>query len=400
MDAREKSLYIFCIHIMTEETRTRLFYKLLKLNTKKVRYEHHCDFLAYCKTRDAIPEGLQLHKTANVDSFSDKFDNKWKNVLDGASKEMRDLVYQECQLAIGTITKQIEDLESSVANFYGLQVRDESINKIMDICAKLKASLTKRRRTKMDKLCLSNHSQIEDLIAAETSATETTARSIALTPTNSQIAQFITDIQVEVDNQITSVGIEDLGPEEIFHGANPLSEDESQSLLMNVASTGEVAFTRSLTVEVKNTKSLVLIEDIGTEDNLCGVDPLPVNSHYLLVDLRDNVVRTEEFQNTETDYPNIAVELNEFNTLNESSEGNVTEESRPVIEVAPGVEHMGLGVVDDLAYTEGLHVVVNLSSRTLTEAENSLLSKGLSFCPTPEEIDMFTLRKDIMEYVR
>lgn len=50
--------------------------------------------------------------------------------------------------------------------------------------------------------------------------------------------------------------------------------------------------------------------------------------------------------------------------------------------------------------TEGLHVVVNLSSRTLTEAENSLLSKGLSFCPTPEEIDMFTLRKDIMEYVR
>lgn len=71
-----------------------------------------------------------------------------------------------------------------------------------------------------------------------------------------------------------------------------------------------------------------------------------------------------------------------------------------MIEVAPGVEHMGLGVVDDLAYTEGLHVVVNLSSRTLTEAENSLLSKGLSFCPTPEEIDMFTLRKDIMEYVR
>lgn len=295
---------------MTKETRPRFFYKLLKLNTKKVRYEHHCDFLAYCKTRDAIPEGLQLHKMANVDSFSDKFDNKWKNVLDGASKEMRDLVYQECQLAIGTITKQIEDLESSVANFYGLQVRDESINKIMDICAKLKASLTKRRRTKMDKLCLSNHSQIEDLIAAEMSATETTARSIALTPTNLQIAQFITDIQVEVDNQITSVGIEDLGPEEIFHGANPLSEDESQSLLMNVANTGEIAFTRSLTVEVKNTKSLVLIEDIGTEDNLCGVDPLPVNSHYLLVDLRDNVVRTEEFQNTETDYPNIAVELN------------------------------------------------------------------------------------------
>ena len=137
---------------MAEETRTRYFYKLLKLHTKKVCYEHHCEFLADCKTNDMVPEGLQLHKTVNVDSFSDEFDYKWKNVLDGASKEMRDLVNQECQLAIETITQQIVDLEESVVEDYGIQVRDESKHKIMEICGKLKESLSRRRRTKIDKL--------------------------------------------------------------------------------------------------------------------------------------------------------------------------------------------------------------------------------------------------------
>ena len=42
----------------------------------------------------------------------------------------------------------------------------------------------------------------------------------------------------------------------------------------------------------------------------------------------------------------------------------------------------------------------NLSKRLLTPAETSLLSKGLSFCPTPRDIDLFALRKDISDYVR
>ena len=45
-------------------------------------------------------------------------------------------------------------------------------------------------------------------------------------------------------------------------------------------------------------------------------------------------------------------------------------------------------------------MVVNLSSRELTPAENSLLSKGLSFCLTPKEIDAFALKKDMLDYVR
>jgi len=48
----------------------------------------------------------------------------------------------------------------------------------------------------------------------------------------------------------------------------------------------------------------------------------------------------------------------------------------------------------------GRQTVVNLSQRVLTQAEVSLLLKGLKFCPTPERIDIYSLRKDIKEYVR
>ena len=48
----------------------------------------------------------------------------------------------------------------------------------------------------------------------------------------------------------------------------------------------------------------------------------------------------------------------------------------------------------------GYQTVVNLSKKELTGAEISLLSKGLKFCPTPEKVDIYSLRKDIREYVR
>ena len=51
-------------------------------------------------------------------------------------------------------------------------------------------------------------------------------------------------------------------------------------------------------------------------------------------------------------------------------------------------------------FSDGFQIAVNLSKRKLTPAETSLLSKGLSFCPTPRDIDIFALRKDISDYVR
>ena len=80
--------------------------------------------------------------------------------------------------------------------------------------------------------------------------------------------------------------------------------------------------------------------------------------------------------------------------------GNITADERPLLEAATASELVGLGSVSDQVYSDGLQVVVNLSHRILIEADNALLSKGLSFCPTATEIGLYTLRKDVLNYVR
>ena len=43
---------------------------------------------------------------------------------------------------------------------------------------------------------------------------------------------------------------------------------------------------------------------------------------------------------------------------------------------------------------------MNLSNRVLSQAEISLLSKGLKFCPTPLELDRSAIKRDLKEFGR
>ena len=66
------------------------------------------------------------------------------------------------------------------------------------------------------------------------------------------------------------------------------------------------------------------------------------------------------------------------------------------------LKHYGMGEYSNngRVFSDEFQIVVTLSSRELTPAETSLLSKGLSFCPTSKEIDTFSLRKDVSDFVR
>ena len=86
-------------------------------------------------------------------------------------------------------------------------------------------------------------------------------------------------------------------------------------------------------------------------------------------------------------------------TPNVSTAGNICDERRAECD-APTDGHLGMGTCNERVFRDGLQVVVNLSSRVLTPAEISLLSKGLSFCPTPKEVDIFALKKDMFDFVR
>ena len=44
--------------------------------------------------------------------------------------------------------------------------------------------------------------------------------------------------------------------------------------------------------------------------------------------------------------------------------------------------------------------VVNLSTRVLSEIEMNVLEKGLKFCPTPGEPDLYNIQKDLRDFFR
>ena len=66
------------------------------------------------------------------------------------------------------------------------------------------------------------------------------------------------------------------------------------------------------------------------------------------------------------------------------------------------LKHYGMGEYSNngRVFSDGFQIVVTLSSRELTPAETSLLSKSLSFCPASKEIATFSLRKDLSDFVR
>ena len=198
-------------------------------------------------------------------------------------------------------------------------------------------------------------------------------------------------------------------------------------------------------------KNPVSVEDLGTEEDPGGINPLPVDSPLLQVVLSEdsNIDRvskhfpsgssgpngtlllndTRERKHEETPRDTIILSTDELALLLvdltegqksgngavdftrqdsfrgivtpiEGTEGNIRMEERVEIEF-PLMNQIGMGSYSDRVYCDGLQVVVNLSNLELTSAEkNSLLSEGLSFCPTPKYSGVFALRKDLSDFVR
>ena len=142
----------------------------------------------------------------------------------------------------------------------------------------------------------------------------------------------------------------------------------------------------------------VEVEDLCSEENLAGVNPLPVDCPLLLVDLREVTSNLDGVIQEARDGGNIrhGVVNTEIRTPGETSVASSTVIREDTIR--PPVTGNGLDTGAGLE--TGNFIVVNLSKRHLTEAEVSLLSKGLKFCPTPERIDIYNVRKDIRDYVR
>ena len=213
---------------MADKSESHYFYKLLKLNTKKVRYQHHHEFLRCCQDQDIIPDGLRLYRTANIGRFSEGFEDNWEAILSGASRAMRDLITREACMAIESIDRNILELERVVGREFGVQVLDKFVQKITDACGKLTPSLQRRRSKKLTRLELLDQESVlvdNEQSSGFTSLLEPCTSDIIQGPSVSQMDGFVSEIRSVVGRSRSDVRVEDLGPEESLHGVNPLPID-------------------------------------------------------------------------------------------------------------------------------------------------------------------------------
>ena len=137
---------------------------------------------------------------------------------------------------------------------------------------------------------------------------------------------------------------------------------------------------------------------IEKDEHPCDIEsPLSVDQlAHLLVELGEQ-------PNNYNASPNLNTRdsLSEVASPNEPTEDAITTDQRRGA-ATPVFDHKGMGLFrnNERVFSDGFQIVVNLTKRKLTPAEMSLLSKGLSFRPTPRDIDIFALRKDMSDYVR
>lgn len=338
-----------------ERTESYYFFKLLNLCKRRLSYEHHTRFLNVCKEEDMVAKGLRLKKKANIEVVSGRFEEDWGSILKDASKKLQDVLVRETENVERRITEEISEIERFIRDRYGEVTLEEMVRKIPVICDKLNDALLERRRNKLISLRegkeqteTSESSAVRDVMGDDVSEWDRSEGG----PSVEQIENFISDIRQHVSRR-------DFG---------------------------------------RGDNSEVEVEDLSSEENLAGVNPLPVDCPLLLVNLNEVNSDLDSVIQEARHADNMRHEVinNNIRTHGEASATSSTENREG--NVRPPVT--GTGLDTGAGLDTGNRIVVNLSRRHLTEAEVSLLSKGLKFCPTPDRIDVYNVRKDIRDYIR
>ena len=189
-------------------------------------FPHHHDFLQTCQRNNFIPDGLQIRKTANIGIYTTDFEEKWSHILNSASEELRDLIIEEFSHAQDIVKREILELETRIANDFGANVMDKFSEKAQEICGKLEDSLAGRRQNKFNKISPSYTGDPNMEVTSFLDREEDQ-------PTESQVGDFIATIRKEVERaqQDIPVIVEDLGAEEDLTGVNSLPIDSPLLLI-------------------------------------------------------------------------------------------------------------------------------------------------------------------------
>lgn len=341
-----------------ENRESYYFFKLLNLCKRRLSYDHHTRFLNACKEEDVVAKGLRLKKKANIEVVTEDFDEEWRLVLMDASRKLQDLLVRQTGHVERRLTEDILDTKRQIKERFGESTLDNMVRKISAICEKFNQVLLERRRKKLGELLTGSA-----LVGVE-------------------------EPDVEGDWELSAIGVE---------SGDRMVSGPSREEIENFVSTIRQGVGMG---DVDDIDRGIEVEDLTPEENLAGVNPLPVDCPLLLVDLREissdiNSVLEAMHGEAEGSLRN-ELQDNVVRTVGETSAGSNMGVERERNELPA----RRFGMSTDAGLDTGNHTVVNLSKRLLTEAEISLLSKGLKFCPMPEKIDVYNLRKDIRDYIR
>ena len=234
------------------------------------------------------------------------------------------MISEEFSFALDTVKRDIMEQEARIANDFGVSVLDKFNDKAREICGKLEHSLAGRRRSKFNKL---DSSLIDNIYTTE-AAFDTDEHQ----PTGSQVGSCITTIRREVDRAQYNmhVTVEDLGVEENPSGINPLPVDSSLILVdLSEEYNNEEMIEHLPRVIVSNETQTIddtvkrNTEEISSYTNSLSVDDLAL----LLVDLAEG----RDSGETNEHLPSHSFQSRTL-TPTVGTEGNITEEQRVEIE--------------------------------------------------------------------
>ena len=318
-----------------------LLVKLRKTILKLVHLKQRIHFLSVCKKYDISPNGLKIKQTPNIYPASNSFINEWRNVIKDTERQLITKVLEENRK---DLTAQLNNSENNIA--VHLKENDDMavIQKMLSEFIRLEGKLFNRRFTKFKKIRRDVDSR--------------------------ELRQGM-KIHFEFSNCLKNK----LLPKKLDCGHITIRKGRRKKIKKTPF---EGAVQRNNTQNFDNeridTSQNNILEGSANQD---GTE----NEHELtdLAEILANVIKDNIPPALNASEQNLCLHgetSNTNNTYEINKEGNRTK---------------GKLVSAN---------IFNLSRPSITDAALSLLSKGLSFVPTPEKIDHWQVKNDLEKFGR
>ena len=445
---------------VTEETtlETLSFYA-----KKIIQYKHHFIFLTACREMNVIPHGLRIKKTACIQTVSEDFDTHWDSILHQSEIQLLLHLQEECCVIVRKwhsgfydvlLQSDVDEMEllnlmSTLSETISKEETDLFIRRIHKLSKFTNRTTEQISPYVWDNLQFGNelkqfakrimniiyqtiapivYNEVQMADAAENIPLATCGNEVR--EVNRTLPDITTDELNHIKDGYTYYDVEEEGSASsetlVDMGDNTFSElDIPHHLLQGE----EEQFAEQTVVELRsNTSStnsflndtqdqemvnviISLDETLGVNNNqdqeqlnlLVSPEETTANMTTNLEEHVDFTVTRGESTTAQADMSEEQGNADPTHEREERQQQHTVNESMQQQQEQQEHQQLPQQQQQEPERLEGKFVsenVFNLSKRELTEIELKLLSKGLTFIPTPEKFDKHQLKLDVEEFGR